>query len=133
VTATGEPRLNGGAGTTPFDDFYRAELDRQVRRAYLLTGSAELADDIVHDAMVAMYRRWDAIDEPAAYLNRAVLNGCRDAGRRAVRQRLTVIVERASDPNRPPATVAPGELPVTPGPTRRSARWPTCSCATARP
>jgi RNA polymerase sigma factor (sigma-70 family) len=91
--------VNGGAGTTPFDDFYRAELDRQVRRAYLLTGSAELADDIVHDAMVAMYRRWAVIDEPAAYLNRAVLNGCRDAGRRAVRQRrlLSRISERPAE------------------------------------
>lgn len=75
------------ADASSFDEFYRSELDRQVRRAYLLTGSADLADDIVHDAMVAMYRRWRSIDEPAAYLNRAVLNGCRDAGRRAVRQR----------------------------------------------
>lgn len=41
-----------------FDEFYRAELDRQVRRCFLLTGSAEIANDIVHDAMVDVYRRW---------------------------------------------------------------------------
>lgn len=79
------------AGAPPFDDFYRSELDAQVRRAFLLTGSAELADDIVHDAMVAMYRRWATIEQPAAYLNRAVLNGCRDAGRRAARQRRLLV------------------------------------------
>jgi RNA polymerase sigma factor (sigma-70 family) len=87
VTATGEQRVTKAADGGSFDDFYRSELDRQVRRAYLLIGSADLADDIVHDAMVGMYRRWSDIDQPAAYLNRAVLNGCRDVGRRAARQR----------------------------------------------
>ena len=64
-----------------FAEFYEAELDRQVRRAFLMVASNELANDIVHDAMVQVFRRWEALDRPAAYLNRAVLNGCRDAGR----------------------------------------------------
>ena len=98
--------MSGAARGTSFDDFYRSELDRQVRRAYLLTGSAELADDIVHDAMVGMYRRWSEIDQPAAYLNRAVLNGCRDAGRRAARQRR--LIGRISE--RPGETAAPDVL-----------------------
>ena len=33
------------------DEFYRAELVRQVRRCVLSTGFAEVANDIVHDAM----------------------------------------------------------------------------------
>lgn len=65
-----------------FADLYRAEFAEQVRRAFLLLGDNELANDVVHDAMVGLFRRWDEVDEPAAYLNRAVLNGCRDAGRR---------------------------------------------------
>jgi DNA-directed RNA polymerase specialized sigma24 family protein len=65
-----------------FDAFYRAELGPQVRRAFLLLGDNESANDVVHEAMTAIYRRWDGLDQPAAYLNRAVLNGCRDAGRR---------------------------------------------------
>jgi RNA polymerase sigma factor (sigma-70 family) len=70
-----------------FAEFYAAELDRQVRRAFLMVGSNELANDIVHDAMVEVYRRWEQLERPAAYLNRAVLNGCRDVGRRSATQR----------------------------------------------
>lgn len=70
-----------------FAEFYEAEVDHQVRRAFLMVGTNEHANDIVHDAMVEVYRRWDGIDRPAAYLNRAVLNGCRDAGRRSATQR----------------------------------------------
>ena len=65
-----------------FSDLYRAELDGQVRRATLMLGSAAQANDVVHDAMVELYRRWDHIERPAAYLSRAVMNGCRSAGRR---------------------------------------------------
>jgi RNA polymerase sigma factor (sigma-70 family) len=66
-----------------FGAFYAQEHDAQVRRAALLVGSSDVANDLVHDAMLAMYERWDQIREPAAYLNRAVLNRCRDHGRRA--------------------------------------------------
>ncbi len=65
-----------------FAEFYRGEVDGQVRRAALLVGSAEAANDLVHDAFVEVYRRWDEIDRPGPYLNRAVLNRCRDTGRR---------------------------------------------------
>lgn len=43
--------------------------------------SNELANDIVHDAMVGVWRRWP-LENPTGYLSQAVLNGCRDAGRR---------------------------------------------------
>lgn len=82
-----------------FTEFYVAELDRQVRRAFLMVGSNELANDVVHDAMVEVYRRWQAIERPAAYLNRAVLNGCRDSGRRSATQRrmLGRLVDRGGE------------------------------------
>lgn len=38
-----------------FRAFYERELDMQVRRAFLLTGSNELANDVVHDAMVGVF------------------------------------------------------------------------------
>ena len=50
-----------------------------MRRAALIVGSAEQAKDIMQDAMVEMYRRWQTLESPGGYLNRAVLNGCRDA------------------------------------------------------
>jgi RNA polymerase sigma factor (sigma-70 family) len=70
-----------------FSAFYRAEADGQVRRAALLLGSSAIANDVVHDAFVQVFRRWGHIDAPGPYLNRAVLNGCRDVARRSVRDR----------------------------------------------
>jgi RNA polymerase sigma factor (sigma-70 family) len=64
-----------------FADFYRLEMAGQVRRAALLTGSSDLARDVVHDAFLEMFRRWDQLDHPGPYLNRAVLNRCRDIAR----------------------------------------------------
>lgn len=70
-----------------FDEFYRVEAAGQVRRAALLVGSDQVANDVVHDALAAMYQRWDRIESPGSYLNRAVLNGCRDVARRRATQR----------------------------------------------
>ena len=68
-----------------FRALYEREHAGQVRRAALLLGSSEQAHDVVHDAMVELYARWDTIVQPGAYLNRVVLNRCRDATRRAPR------------------------------------------------
>lgn len=70
-----------------FGDFYRVELDAQVRRAVLLLGSNDIANDVVHDAFIAVYRRWDALDRPGPYLSMTVLNGCRGVHRQRSRQR----------------------------------------------
>ena len=70
-----------------FGAFYRLELDAQVRRAVLLLGSNDIANDVVHDAFIAVYRRWDTLDEPGPYLHTAVLNGCRGIHRQRSRQR----------------------------------------------
>ena len=73
-----------------FSEFYGAELPGQVRRAALMVGSSEVAHDLVHDVFVEIYARWDSIDNPGPYLNRSVLNRCRDVGRsRARRARLS--------------------------------------------
>src|SRR5690606_34813433 len=68
-------------------EFYRREHTGQVRRAALIVGDRELAADLVHDAFVAVYRRWATIAEPGPYLAASVLNACRDASRRAGRHR----------------------------------------------
>jgi RNA polymerase sigma factor (sigma-70 family) len=64
-----------------FADFYRSELAGQVRRASLLVGSSDLAHDVVHEAFIEIFRRWDHLDHPGPYLNRVVLNRCRDLAR----------------------------------------------------
>jgi RNA polymerase sigma factor (sigma-70 family) len=78
-----------GSIDVDFTQFYEREHAGQVRRAALLLGSDDAANDVVHDALAAVYQRWSSIDDPGPYLNRAVLNGCRDVGRRAVRDRRT--------------------------------------------
>jgi RNA polymerase sigma factor (sigma-70 family) len=85
-------------GRVAFGDFYRLELDAQVRRAVLLVGSNDIANDVVHDAFIAVYRRWDTLDEPGAYLHVAVLNGCRGIHRQRSRQRrlLPRVVDRGA-------------------------------------
>ncbi|MEM9891325.1 MAG: sigma-70 family RNA polymerase sigma factor [Actinomycetota bacterium] len=72
-----------------FDEFYRDEHDRQVRRAFLLLGDLAQAHDVVADAFLAVYKRWDVVDAPGPYLSRSVVNGCRDAARRRQREPAT--------------------------------------------
>lgn len=83
-------RLRAVEAPESFAEFYRREAPGQVRRAALLIGSAEQGNDLVHDAFVEIYRRWDELDEPGPYLNRVVLNRCRDVGRRRTRHRRLV-------------------------------------------
>jgi RNA polymerase sigma factor (sigma-70 family) len=93
--------VEGWAGGVAFGEFYRLELDAQVRRAVLLLGSNDLANDVVQEAFVAVYRRWDVLDDPGPYLHMAVLNGCRGIHRQRSRQRrlLPRLVDRAGQPS----------------------------------
>lgn len=70
-----------------FGEFYAAEHRRMVRVALLLTGSIETAQDVVQDSFVRVYGRWEQVRDPAGYLYRVVVNGCRSNHRRAARER----------------------------------------------
>jgi len=61
------------AGDHGFGDFYVREYDQAVRLAWLLTGSQPGAEDVVQDAMAAVYRAFDRVESPGAYLRRAVI------------------------------------------------------------
>lgn len=76
-----------------FDDFYRREYDRAVRLAWLLTGSQAVAEDVVQDAMAAVYRSFARAESPGAYLRRSVVNAARSWHRdeRKRRERLTLL------------------------------------------
>lgn len=85
MSVPSDSRLSGGSSISAFENLFRQEYDRQVRRAFLMTGSDAAAHDVVAEAMTALYRRMDRVDQPVLYLNRSVMNGCRDWGRRRVR------------------------------------------------
>jgi RNA polymerase sigma-70 factor (sigma-E family) len=59
-----------------------------VRLAVVMTGDRAGAEDIVQDAFLGLYRRWDRLSDmtaPLAYLRVSVVNGCRTALRRRSR------------------------------------------------
>ena len=91
------PLLRAGNGA--FAAFYTTELAGQVRRAALLIGNRDDARDLVHDAFIEVYRRWDELAEPGPYLNRVVLNRCRDRARSAARQRRARVTGPVSGPD----------------------------------
>ena len=87
-----------GRGRDTFARFYEAEVVRQVRAATLMLGSQQAAQDIVHDVFTEMFQRWDGgISDPGPYLQRAVVNRCRDAMRRTAVARRHRRLLRAED------------------------------------
>ena len=70
-----------------FVDVYRARFVPMVRLAVAITGSEFGAEDIVHDAFMRVHARWRDVDSPNAYLRVAVVNACRSAHRRRLRER----------------------------------------------
>ncbi len=64
---------------------YKSSWLALTRLAYLLVGDRSEAEDIVQTVFLAAAPRWDSIEEPVAYLRRAVVNRARDVHRRSVR------------------------------------------------
>ena len=69
------------------DDLYRAHHVRLVRLAVLLTSNAGVAEEIVQEAFVALWRRWRSLRDPdaaLAYARTTVVNLSRSFLRRRV-------------------------------------------------
>jgi RNA polymerase sigma-70 factor (sigma-E family) len=83
---------------------YEQHYDGLVRLAYLVSGQATVAEEVVQDAFVKAHRSWDRVRDPLPYVRTAVVNGCRSWGRR---QKL----ERERQPRPPePTRQEPDEL-----------------------
>jgi DNA-directed RNA polymerase specialized sigma24 family protein len=52
------------ADATEFADFYREHFAETARLAFLLTSSAEAAQDLAQDAFVGLHRRWAKVEDP---------------------------------------------------------------------
>ena len=63
-------------------ELFRTHREPMTRLAYVLTSNAEVSDEIVQDAFLKVHASWDRIDNPVAYLRRAVINGCHSHHRR---------------------------------------------------
>jgi len=81
VTAAADPPRT-------FESFFSDERKRLLRALFLLTGNAEEAEEILQDAFLALWERWDRVstmDDPTGYLYRTAMNRHRSLGRRAAR------------------------------------------------
>jgi RNA polymerase sigma factor (sigma-70 family) len=72
--------------TAEIEHVYRRERAALVRLAFLLVGSRELAEDIVHTAFVQTQTRWASIERPGPSLRQVVVNQAKEAHRRAYRE-----------------------------------------------
>ncbi|WP_034593236.1 SigE family RNA polymerase sigma factor [Hamadaea tsunoensis] len=90
----GEPADDG------FDEFVEARYGDLVRVAYLLTGSAHDAEDLVQGALVSTLRKWSKVDDPMAYVRRAMVNQHVNSWRRFGRREY--VSARPPEPDRVP-------------------------------
>ena len=64
------------------DALYRDQHASMVRLAHLITGSNDVAQEVVQDAFVKVHAKWPRVREPLSYLRRVVVNECRARHRR---------------------------------------------------
>jgi RNA polymerase sigma-70 factor (sigma-E family) len=81
----------GDSAAAAVGTLYQASALGLIRLAYLMLGDRPSAEDVVQEAFIGLYRRWDRLADTgnaAYYLRASVLNGCRSVLRhRAVRRR----------------------------------------------
>jgi RNA polymerase sigma factor (sigma-70 family) len=70
---------------------YVARHEAMVRLAYVLTGGDGAAEELVHDVFLQVQRHLAGVQDPSAYLRRAVVNRCVSHGRRRTRERLALL------------------------------------------
>lgn len=80
-----------------FEDTYRACYPQLTRVAHMITGSNEVAEEVVQDAFVALYPRFATVERPDGYLYRSVVNGCRTW----IRRKQTAVRVLRPEPARP--------------------------------
>ncbi|PWU54889.1 SigE family RNA polymerase sigma factor [Micromonospora sp. S4605] len=71
--------------------FVEVAWQRHIRLAMLLTGDRWRAEELLQDSLVKVYERWrrlSRLDDPHAYLRRALVNNHTSAWRRRRRERL---------------------------------------------
>lgn len=72
---------------TGFEAFFRAESATLFRRLWLITGDRAEAEDIMQDAFLRLWARWDRmadVRDPTAYLYRTAMNLFRRRYRRGI-------------------------------------------------
>jgi len=87
-SAVTEPFTTPHPAEDTFEVFFERNHPRLLRGLYLVTGNAQEAEEIMQDAFLAVWERWDRIremDDPTGYLFRTAMNRSRSRVRRASR------------------------------------------------
>lgn len=91
--------LHGNAGDERFDAFFREHHRGVFRFACQVLSDPTDADDVTSEVLVAVYLRWQRgrVDDPRAYLRRAVVNRVTSGFRRLAVQRRYLAAQPAPD------------------------------------
>lgn len=84
-----DPEADPGLANTPsFDEFFAVESQTLYRRMRLVTRNHHEAEEVVQDAFLSLYERWDRVaglPDPVGYLYRTAFNAWKKRSRRAAR------------------------------------------------
>ena len=116
------------AGTSEgldFDDFFASESEGLFRRLWLVTRNRAEAEEVMQDAFLSLYERWDrmaAVEDPKAYLYRTAFNAWNKRSRRATRALRTAFAPpRGDDVDAAEARTVVGEALAQLSPRQRAA------------
>jgi RNA polymerase sigma factor (sigma-70 family) len=120
---------DGSPAGTPdgldFDDFFARESEDLFRRLWLVTRDRAEAEEVMQDAFLSLYERWDrmaAVEDPKAYLYRTAFNAWNKRSRRASRALRTALVPpRGDDVDAADARTVVGEALARLSPRQRAA------------
>jgi RNA polymerase sigma factor (sigma-70 family) len=83
-----EAAASAVVSSVSFDEFFAAESETLYRRMRLVTRDHHEAEEVVQDAFLSLYERWDRMAEvpdPVGYLYRTAFNAWKKRTRRAAR------------------------------------------------
>lgn len=96
--STHPPPSNDMEESRSFADVYDSQYRSMVQIARLTTGSSALAEDLVQDAFADLYRRFEQVRLPDAYLRRAVASRCTSWVRKRTTERRYLEHQRREPP-----------------------------------
>jgi len=82
-----EAALDELEASRAFETFYEAEARTLFRRLWLVTGNRAEAEELMQDAFLIVWQRWDRVtgmDDPVGYLYRTAMNLFRKRYRRTM-------------------------------------------------
>jgi len=86
-TVVPDATQDGFEAARTFEAFYEAEARTLFRRLWLVTGNRAEAEELMQDAFLKVWERWDRVggmDDPLGYLYRTAMNLFRKRYRRAM-------------------------------------------------